>query len=106
MLFGSDRDEMAFRPDRKNPKASMMATYGHFAETRQRFRDQVVHELKGFGAPDATPLWGDDLMALAEELVDAYTEEYGDNWQVCMDRFCSDAAFNACTHMAAAEQST
>jgi hypothetical protein len=61
VLFGSDRDEMAFRADRANPKASMMATYGHFTESRERFVTQVVHELRGFGDPDTTPPWGDEL---------------------------------------------
>ena len=34
-----------------------------------------------------------------------YIEEYGDGeWQACMDRFCSDASFNAATLMCAQEQ--
>jgi para-nitrobenzyl esterase len=61
VLFGSDRDEMAFRADRINPKASMMATFGHFTESRQRFVDQIVHELRGFGEAHTTPPWGKEL---------------------------------------------
>ena len=45
---------------------------GRDATTLPRPSCAGVHEMKGFGALDATPLWGDDLMALAEELVDAY----------------------------------
>ena len=106
VLFGSDRDEMAFRADRKNPKASMMATYGHITSDRQTVLHQVRHEVMGFGDPDTTPPMGDDLLAIADEITDAYAEEYGDDgdWQTPMDRFCSDAAFGASTLMCAAEQ--
>ena len=96
---------MAFRADRKNPKASMMATFGHYADSRQRVVDQVRHELMGFGDPHTSVPWGDELIAIAEELTTAYGDEYvGEDWQVAMDRFCSDAAFGASTLMCAGEQ--
>ena len=95
---------MAFRADRKNPKASMMATFGHFTDSRQRVVDQVRHELMGFGAPHTSVPWGDELIAIAEELTTAYGDEYGEDWQIAMDRFCSDAAFGASTLMCAGEQ--
>jgi hypothetical protein len=47
---------------------------------------------------------GGRRLALAEEVAAAYEQEYGDNWQTCMDRFCSDAAFGASTLMCAEEQ--
>ena len=68
---------MAFRADRKNPKASMMATFGHFSDSRQRVADQVRHELMGFGDPHSSVPWGDELIAIAEELTTAYGDEYG-----------------------------
>ena len=95
---------MAFRADRKNPKASMMATFSHFSDGRQRVADQVRHELMGFGDPHTSVPWGDELIAIAEELTTAYGDEYREDWQVAMDRFCSDAAFGASTLMCAEEQ--
>ena len=97
VLVGSDRDEMAFKADRTSPKgtksdefyiendefciendefcnnsASMPNTFGHWADSRKRFVEQVVHELRGFGDPCTAPPWGEELHALAETVAAAY----------------------------------
>jgi carboxylesterase type B len=43
-------------------------------------------------------------LAIAEDVAAAYVYEYGNDYQACMDRFCSDAAFGASTLMCATEQ--